>query len=56
MPLAIWHGSNLAEPDTAVAYAEHYEQLWRTTPDAVAFLRWLHTHPKVMRERPRFSL
>lgn len=51
MPMAIWHGSNLSEPETAEAYAEHYEGLWRSTPDAVAFLRWLHTHPAVMRER-----
>lgn len=51
LPLAIWHGSNLAGPDTAEAYAEHCGQLWRTTPDAIAFLRWLHMHPKVMRER-----
>ncbi|MBY3465691.1 hypothetical protein HFN80_17000 [Rhizobium laguerreae] len=41
----------LAEPDTAVAYAEHCEQLWCTTPHAVAYLHWLHPYPKVMRER-----
>lgn len=51
MPMAIWHGSNLSEPETAEAYTEHCEGLWRSTPEAVAFLRWLHTHPKVMRER-----
>jgi tetratricopeptide (TPR) repeat protein len=51
LPMAIWHGSNLSEPETAEAYAEHYDALWRSTPEAVAFLRWLHTHPKVMRER-----
>jgi tetratricopeptide (TPR) repeat protein len=51
LPMAIWHGSNLSEPETAEAYAEHYDGLWRSTPEAVAFLRWLHTHPKVMRER-----
>ncbi|CCW16732.1 hypothetical protein EBBID32_10700 [Sphingobium indicum BiD32] len=24
------------------------------TPDAIAFLRWLHTHPKVMAERAAY--
>lgn len=51
LPIAIWHGSNFAETETAEAYVEHCEGLWRTTLEAVSFLRWLHTHPKVMRER-----
>lgn len=53
LPLAIWHGSNLAEPEIAGEYVEHYGDLWRTTPAAIAFLRWLHTHPKVLAERAR---
>lgn len=53
LPLVIWHGSNLAEPETAQAYVEHYGDLWRRTPDAIPFLRWLHTHPKVLAERAR---
>lgn len=52
-PLAIWHGSNLAEPDTAGAYVEHCGDLWRRTPAAIPFLRWLHSHPKVLAERSR---
>ena len=49
--LAIWHGSNLAEPETARDYLDHCGELWRQTPGAVAFMRWLHTHPKVLAER-----
>ena len=51
MPVAIWHGSSLAGPGLAKEYAEQCGELWRETPDAIAFLRWLHTHPKVMAER-----
>jgi len=50
-PLAIWHGSNFAEPETARDYLELGGDLWRRTPGAIAFLRWLHTHPKVLVER-----
>ncbi len=51
MPLAIWHGSNFAEPETARDYVEHCGDLWRRTPGAIDFMHWLFTHPKVMRER-----
>lgn len=50
-PLAIWHGSNLAEPETAAHYVEMYGDLWRRWPDSLAFVRWLFNHPKVMAER-----
>lgn len=50
-PLAIWHGSTLAEPETAVDYIEMYGALWRRRPDSLAFVRWLFNHPKVMAER-----
>lgn len=50
-PLAIWHGSNLAEPETAGDYIEMYGALWRRRPDSLAFVRWLFNHPKVMIER-----
>lgn len=49
--LAIWHGSNLAEPETARDYLNQCGDLWQRTPDAVAFVRWLHTHHKVLAER-----
>lgn len=51
MPLAIWHRSNLAEPEVAHAYIEQCGGLWRETKEAIPFLRWLHMHPKVMAER-----
>ncbi len=51
MPCAIWHGSSLAEPGMAKEYASHCAALWHLTPDAIPFLRWLHTHPMVMAER-----
>lgn len=50
-PLAIWHGTNFAEPEVARDYISQCEDLWRRTPDAIAFLRWLYTHPKVLAER-----
>ena len=49
--LAIWHGTNLAEPEIARDYLDQFGYLWRRTPGAIAFLRWLHTHPKIMVER-----
>ncbi|WP_455296557.1 tetratricopeptide repeat protein [Brucella pituitosa] len=53
LPLAIWHGSNLNEPETAAVYFEHYGTFWLRTPEAVPFVRWLHTHPKVLLERAK---
>lgn len=50
-PLAIWHHTNLAEPETAHAYIEQCGDLWQKTADAIPFLCWLHTHPKVLAER-----
>lgn len=51
LPLAIWHGSNIAEPALAKEFVLQQGDLWHKTPGAVAFLRWLHTHPKVLAER-----
>lgn len=51
LPLVIWHGSNLAEPDTAKRYVEYYGGLWYGTKDVISFLRWLHMHSRVMLER-----
>ncbi|HYG89952.1 MAG TPA: tetratricopeptide repeat protein [Azospirillum sp.] len=50
-PLAIWHGSYFAEPELAKEYLADYGDLWRRRPDAVAFVRWLFNHPKVLAER-----
>lgn len=51
LPLAIWHGNNFAEPETAIDYAEMYDELWLTPPDGFAFVRWLFNHSKVLAER-----
>ncbi|MGL5667330.1 MAG: tetratricopeptide repeat protein [Shewanella sp.] len=49
-PLAIWHGSNLAEPETAADYIETYGNLWFRHPEALAFVRWLFNHSSIMAE------
>jgi hypothetical protein len=54
LPLAVWHGSSLAEPEVARSYAGHYADLWHTTPSALQFLRWVHMHPRMMSERAEF--
>lgn len=51
LPLAIWHSSNFAEPDMARDYVNRQGDLWKKTPAAIAFLRWLHMHPTALRER-----
>ena len=51
LPLAVWHGSNLAGSELAQDYVVGYGELWERTPGAIAFVRWLHTHPKAMAER-----
>lgn len=50
-PLAMWHGSNLAEPETARDYVASYGALWLRRPDFVAFVRWLFQHSQVLLER-----
>ncbi|MBT9596991.1 MAG: tetratricopeptide repeat protein [Vitreoscilla sp.] len=50
-PLAIWHGSNLAEPETARDYLGLYGSLWMRRPDFPAFVRWLFNHSRVLAER-----
>ena len=49
--IGIWHGWGFSLPQTAKDYAEDYKELWHDIPEAVRFLRWLHTHPRVMAER-----
>ena len=51
LPIGMWHGTSWADPGLAIEYVSDYGKLWHATPDAVAFLRWLHTHPRVMAER-----
>lgn len=49
-PLVIWHGP-FGEPQTAQDYYVDCAELWRRTPGALAFVRWLFMHPKIMVER-----
>lgn len=50
-PLPLWHGSDLAEPESAKDYVGRCGRLWNRTPCALAFLRWLHNHPRILIER-----
>lgn len=50
-PLAVWHGSNRAGPETACEYIQTYGMYWHNEPDSFAFTRWLFNHPKVLAER-----
>lgn len=50
-PLAIWHGSNLAQPDTAADYIEMYGDLWFRHPESLVFVRWLFNHSSILVER-----
>ena len=54
LPVGISHHTNLAMPELAKDYASDYGGLWRDTPHAIAFLRWLHSHPRAMAERAAF--
>lgn len=51
LPLAIWHDSDLAEPETAIDYVQQYGGLWQEQRDGGPFARWLFNHPKVLAER-----
>ncbi|MDE2915429.1 MAG: hypothetical protein OXL68_21240 [Paracoccaceae bacterium] len=53
LPTGIWHRTSWAGPDLAVEYASDYGNLWHQEADAIAFIRWLHSHPAVMAERAR---
>lgn len=46
--IAIWDDFILSE---AQYYVSNYGELWRRTEGALAFLRWLHTHPAILEER-----
>ena len=51
LPISIWHGTSWSEPELAIDYALDQGRLWHQTRNAIAFLRWLHMHPRVMAER-----
>lgn len=50
-PLAIWHSSNLEEPDTAHEYLQLSGGLWLDRPEGILFARWLFNHSRVLAER-----
>ena len=50
-PLAIWHGTSMAEPETATDYVQMCGTFWHNQPDSFAFTRWLFNHPTVLAER-----
>jgi len=51
MTLPVWHGTNFAGTELAQEYVAMAEPLWRRTPDAFVFLRWLYAQPAVLRAR-----
>ena len=55
LPVGSWHGTVWAAPRLAMEYVLDYSMLWHVTPDAVAFLRWLHTHRESWRSVPIYS-
>jgi tetratricopeptide (TPR) repeat protein len=50
-PLAIWHGTNFAEPEMVHEYMRMYGTLWLRPKQAPAFVRWLFNHSEVLAER-----
>lgn len=50
-PLAIWHGTNFAEPQVASDYIRMYGMYWHNQSDSFAFTRWLFNHSKILAER-----
>jgi len=53
-PLAIWHGTSMAEPESATGYIQMHGTYWHNQPDSFAFTRWLFNHPMVLAERAAF--
>ena len=49
MPLRL--GCNLNDYDGAYDYVRQWSKRWEHNHEATDFLRWLHTHPRVMAER-----
>lgn len=52
--LVVFHETSDEELELAKSYVRDYRALWNGNPEAIYFLRWLHTHPKVMMERAAF--
>lgn len=47
----IWHGGNLAGPETAILYMGMYSHLWFIVPERAALVRWLFNCSAVLAER-----
>ena len=50
-PMPLWLGCNLNDYDGADDYFEQWSKRWEDNDEATDFLRWLHSHPRVMAER-----
>ncbi len=53
-PLAIWHGSSLAEPEYALDYWQSYSKLRTRRPRATSFLRLVYDDEAVQSDLGRF--
>lgn len=51
IPFNIGPEADFSEIELAKEYVDSYGDLWWSTPNAVQFLRWLHTNPKILIER-----
>ena len=49
--MALWLGSNMSERVGATTYVQQWGPRWTARPEAIDFVWWLHTHPRVMAER-----
>lgn len=52
--LPIWHGSNLAEPESALSYWQRYSPLWVRRPAAKRFLHLLFADSQVQSDLSYF--
>ena len=50
-PMALWMGCSLNDETGAFDYVDFWGSWWAHVPEALPFLGWLHTHPRVMGER-----
>ena len=50
-PMPVRQTSNMEGRDGAADYSDHWREQWATSASALSFLRWVQTHPRLMRER-----
>jgi tetratricopeptide (TPR) repeat protein len=51
----IWHGNNLAGPETAMLYMGMYSHLWFIVPERAALVRWLFNCSAILSERANMT-